>query len=160
MIVYHGSVMEVRKPLVKIGRSNLDFGQGFYVTDIKEQAVRWAKRLARQTRSTPVLNQYEFNLGQDRYGYRYLKFTGYNREWLDFIVNSRNGIRPWQDFDIIEGGIANDRVIDTIESYMSELISAEKALDQLSLHSPNNQICILNQALADECLNFISYEQL
>ena len=42
IIVFHGSVVEVDKPLVKLGRKNLDFGQGFYVTDLREQAVRWA----------------------------------------------------------------------------------------------------------------------
>lgn len=30
MKVYHGSIQEVRFPLAKIGRSNLDFDQGFY----------------------------------------------------------------------------------------------------------------------------------
>ena len=34
--VYHGSVVEVRKPLVALGRSNLDFGKGFYLTDLEE----------------------------------------------------------------------------------------------------------------------------
>ena len=36
--VFHGSVVEVDKPLVKLGRKNLDFGQGFYVTDLRDQA--------------------------------------------------------------------------------------------------------------------------
>lgn len=42
MKVYHGSIIEVAHPLVSLGRRNLDFGKGFYVTDIKEQAQRWA----------------------------------------------------------------------------------------------------------------------
>lgn len=44
MKVYHGSTEIVRNPLVGVGRKNLDFGQGFYVTDLKEQAVSWAMR--------------------------------------------------------------------------------------------------------------------
>lgn len=44
--VFHGSIMEVSKPLVALGRPNLDFGQGFYVTDLQQQAERWAKNYA------------------------------------------------------------------------------------------------------------------
>ena len=32
----------VQNPLAKAGRENLDFGKGFYVTNIHEQARRWA----------------------------------------------------------------------------------------------------------------------
>lgn len=34
MIVYHGSYMEISAPDIKHSRTNLDFGRGFYVTDI------------------------------------------------------------------------------------------------------------------------------
>lgn len=44
MKVYHGSKIIVKEPLVGVGRQNLDFGQGFYVTDLKEQAVSWVSR--------------------------------------------------------------------------------------------------------------------
>ena len=35
MRVYHGSTMVVEHPLVHVGRRGLDFGLGFYVTDIR-----------------------------------------------------------------------------------------------------------------------------
>ena len=47
MRVYHGSTMVVEHPLVHVGRKGLDFGLGFYVTDIRQQAVAWADRMAR-----------------------------------------------------------------------------------------------------------------
>ena len=40
--VYHGSTEVITNPLVHIGRDNLDFGKGFYVTDIRKQAKTWA----------------------------------------------------------------------------------------------------------------------
>jgi hypothetical protein len=46
LIVYHGGTQTVEKPLCKIGQKNLDFGEGFYVTDIHSQAVSWAKNTA------------------------------------------------------------------------------------------------------------------
>ena len=44
MRVYHGSTVIVDAPLVGAGRRNLDFGLGFYVTDLEQQAVSWATR--------------------------------------------------------------------------------------------------------------------
>ena len=42
--VYHGSTHRVEHPLVALGRKNLDFGQGFYVTTYRAQAIPWAMR--------------------------------------------------------------------------------------------------------------------
>lgn len=38
--VYHGSYCKVEKPETAKGRGNLDFGKGFYITDIQEQAKK------------------------------------------------------------------------------------------------------------------------
>lgn len=46
LTVYHGSTYRVEQPLAGVCRPNLDFGVGFYLTDLKEQAVRWALRTA------------------------------------------------------------------------------------------------------------------
>ncbi len=46
MIVYHGSTIEVNNPDMQHSYRNLDFGKGFYVTTVREQAERWAKRKA------------------------------------------------------------------------------------------------------------------
>ena len=90
--VFHGSVVQVDKPLVMLGRKNLDFGQGFYITDIKEQAIRWATRMATRRLSAPVLNVYAFDREKARENYRYLRFEAYDKDWLDFIVASRKGL--------------------------------------------------------------------
>lgn len=68
---------------------------------------------------------------------------------------SRHGERRWSDYDIIEGGIANDRVFNTIELYFNGLIDKGEALKRLSYEQPNNQICLLNQSLIDKYLHFI-----
>lgn len=46
MLVYHGSTVKVTHPVAAACRPNLDFGRGFYLTDIREQAEKWACRLA------------------------------------------------------------------------------------------------------------------
>ena len=42
-------------------RSYKDFGQGFYLTDIEEQAQKMAIRVARIYRKTPTVNVYEID---------------------------------------------------------------------------------------------------
>lgn len=153
--VYHGSAIEVSKPLVALSRPNLDFGQGFYVTDLLQQAVRWAERVATRRLTKPVLNIYEFDMDAAKKEYRYLKFEAYNKAWLDFIVANRKGKMLWKNYDVVEGGVANDNVIDTVEDYMRGRMSAEAALVELSKHQPNNQFCILNQEIIDRCLRFV-----
>jgi hypothetical protein len=158
MKVYHGSIQEIRFPLAKAGRPNLDFGRGFYVTDIRRQAEEWAERIGLRMVETPMLYIYELDMDLVRSKFRVLKFEDYNKEWLDFIVASRSGKTPWVDFDMVEGGVANDRVIDTIEAYMIGNITQEMALGELAKHRPNNQLCLIKQALIDECLRFVSVE--
>lgn len=153
--VYHGSAIEVSKPLVALGRPNLDFGQGFYVTDLRPQAERWASRIASRRFVRPVLNVYEFDLDAAKKGYHYLKFESYDKAWLDFIVANRKGKMLWKDYDVVEGGVANDNVIDTVEDYMRGRMSAGAALVELSKHRPNNQFCILNQEVIDKYLRFV-----
>lgn len=160
LTVYHGSTIQVSFPIARAGRANLDFGQGFYITDIKEQAERWARRIGRQQQEMPLINIYKLDIERIKEEYRYLKFDKYNQRWLDFIVKSRKGENPWAAYDIVEGGVANDRVIDTIEAYMNGMMTVEMALGQLLQHQPNNQFCLLSQSLIDECLHFISVEQL
>ena len=151
---------KVDYPIAKAGRENLDFGQGFYITNIREQAERWAFRIGRQLQESPILNIYELDIERIEKEYRYLKFKKYDQQWLEFIVKSRKGEKPWATYDIVEGGVANDRVIDTVEAYINGMMTVEMALGQLAQHQPNNQFCLLSQLLIDECLHFVSIEQL
>ena len=43
MIVYHGSLDIIKQPDVLHSFTPLDFGRGFYVTTVREQAERWAR---------------------------------------------------------------------------------------------------------------------
>lgn len=155
MKVYHGSIVEVRMPLVSVGRAKLDFGKGFYVTDLEEQAISWASRPFNADKPQ-ILNIYEFDKDKVLTSeVRYLRFDHYDGEWLDFVVANRRGEDLWKAYDIVEGGIANDDVFNTIELYTAELIPREEALKRLQYEKPNNQICILKQSIVDENLHFV-----
>ncbi|MDE7147572.1 MAG: DUF3990 domain-containing protein [Duncaniella sp.] len=66
-----------------------------------------------------------------------------------------DGKTPWVGFDYIEGGVADDRVVNTIRLYMSGFISAGETLNRLQYYKPANQICLLNQELTNLYLNFV-----
>lgn len=58
MKVFHGSTSIVDKPLANIGRNHLDFGKGFYLTTLENQAISWASRPLNQAdNQICVLNQ-------------------------------------------------------------------------------------------------------
>lgn len=157
LTTYHGSTCRVEQPLAKACRPNLDFGVGFYLTDLKEQASRWALRTADIRHETNVwLNVYSLDIEACRNtSYHYLHFTTYDANWLDFVVSCRQGSTIWKEYDIIEGGIADDRVIRTIDLYMRGDYTREEALSRLIHQEPNNQICITNQKVIDEHLHFV-----
>lgn len=154
IIVYHGGTDRIERPLSDAGRANLDFGLGFYVTDMHSQAMEWAKKVADHRHLFPIVNSYELNRDAILSEYRCKVFTDYDGEWLDFIVASRQGQKPWAQYDYIEGGVADDRVIDTINLYMLGLMTRDVALARLSEHRPNNQMCLLSQQLIDKYLIF------
>jgi len=152
MIVYHASTVKVEQPDTKHSRPYLDFGPGFYVTTIQDQAIKYASRFTRRGRKA-VLNIYE--LSDDIRQWKTKEFEKYDEEWLDFVTECRTG-RTIDDYDIIIGGIANDKVFRTVDLYYAGDISKEECLKRLVYETPNNQICIRNQQVLDKCLTFKS----
>ncbi len=160
MELYHGSNAVVEQPLALAGRRNLDFGRGFYVTRLKSQAQKWATLVAsrKKRNSQSIVSIFECNeAGMLSAGYVYKHFPEYDMEWLEFVVACRHGENN-TNYDIVEGGVANDQVIDTVEDYENGRITAEQALDQLKYKKPNNQICFRNQETIDKYLHFVNAE--
>lgn len=54
MKVFHGSTSIVDKPLANIGRNLLDFGKGFYLTTLENQAISWASRPLNQAEQSDL----------------------------------------------------------------------------------------------------------
>ena len=152
VIVYHGGTDIVEVPICRFGRKNLDFGQGFYVTDIRQQALGWAILMADRRKREPVLNRYILKRDDILQDGRCKIFKAYDQDWLEFIVASRRGQDVAGAYDYIEGGVANDRVVDTVNLYMLGLMDIDTALGRLSQHQPNNQMCLLGQEITDKYL--------
>ena len=158
MILFHGSYLPIKKPDISYSRNNVDFGKGFYITPIYEQALSWANRFKRK-HGQSVVSSYEIDMdGLDKQ-ITVLTFDEHTEEWLDFVIGSRRG-EHMGDYDIVIGGVANDRVFDTIQLYFDGLIDKAESIKRLRYDKPNLQYCFRNQMVIDEYLNFISSEVL
>jgi hypothetical protein len=146
MILYHGGLEEIKKPNIETGRSNVDFGKGFYLTDIREQAIRWINRRKMQMkRGIGFLNIYEHtNISS----LNTKEFDGYNEEWLDFVIANRTNNSPEiiGDYDIVVGNVADDEVVVAIDTYIEQLnkgrtseYSKPALLAELKFSRPNSQ---------------------
>ena len=64
-----------------------------------------------------------------------MKFDSYSEEWLDFILNCRSR-RDASDYDIVTGGVANDKVFNTVvELFAKKTGKSVDAALNFSYHS-------------------------
>ncbi|GHV46165.1 hypothetical protein FACS1894204_07220 [Synergistales bacterium] len=161
MILYHGSYLAIEKPNLSFSRRRTDFGKGFYLTPIKEQAANWSRRFLKE-RGRAVISLYSFlqraaveKLPEDL---KILEFDTHSLEWLNFITACRLGQETNEEWDLVIGGVANDKVFDTIQLYFDGLIGAQEAIGRLRYNKPNFQYCFKNQKLIDSYLQYLSCE--
>lgn len=154
MTVWHGGAAAVAAPDLAHSRKAVDFGVGFYVTPILHQAERWCEKRKRRA-GVACLSRYEYD--ETAAGrLKVLAFDSYSEAWLDFIVACR-AEADTSDWDIVIGGVANDRVFDTLEAFFDGFASKAQTIDRLSLQAPNLQICLRTPA-ALSVLKFVGCE--
>lgn len=147
-LVYHGSSVVVKKPVIIIGKTTKDFGYGFYITKIKEQAYRWSTRFG-----AGIINIFKYNESEDL---KILRFVEINDNWLDFITDCRAGLP--HDYDIVEGPMADDKIFRFLRPYLDGEITRTEFLKKAKFNRPTHQICLCtDKALA--CLTFVNYEE-
>jgi len=153
MKFYHTSNVIVSEPNVCHSRKYLDFGLGFYLTPLEQQARDYGQRFIR--RGEPAIMNV-FELSDEIANVKRKVFQAYDSEWLDYVAVCRKGLSHEQ-FDIIEGGIADDQVFDTVDLYLQGIYTREQALDQLQWKKPNYQLCITSQQVIERYLRFVEY---
>lgn len=88
-----------------------------------------------------------------RKNFRVKEFSAYSEEWLEYIVACRSGKYAAQ-YDVVIGGVANDKVFDTIELYFDRLIEKTVAVERLRYEKPNLQICFCSQEAVNQAVKF------
>jgi len=144
MKVYHGSYMPIQEIDLSKCEIGKDFGQGFYVTKIKEQAQFWAERKGLDNGTQGYVTAFEFNENAFQYfKLKTLRFTGYDDNWLDFVTMNRNTAlpQPAHNYDIVEGPVADDRIATRIKKYLKGGISKQQFLEELKFVKETHQIC-------------------
>lgn len=157
MIVYHGSCFEVSSPDTLHSRKAVDFGSGFYVTPIYDQAKKWSEKF-KTRRMQAVVSRYMF----DETAYIELKtlsFDSYSEQWLEFVLKCRSG-KDTSDYDIVIGGAIDDKVFNIVELFFDGLIDKTEAIRRLRYEKPNLQICFRTQTAIDRYLKFEGSELL
>ncbi len=140
MRLYHGSVVEVRKPRLMYARKKTDFGRGFYTTTQAEQAENWTKIKQDRTKAPRrIVSVYEIDdavLSNPELKIR--EFHGVDEAWLNFVVDSRKGVK--HDYDLVFGPVANDKVFTTVNLYESGVLDAPAAIAQLKAYKTYDQL--------------------
>jgi hypothetical protein len=145
MKVYHGSYTRVETIDLSQAEANKDFGKGFYVTNIQKHAERWAERIAREHKATPVVTEFLFyETAYNDSIYKVLRFPQPSRQWVEFVMMNRdpNIPKPAHDYDIVEGPIADDWVTSQIKLYEKGKISMETLIEKLTHREDTHQICL------------------
>ena len=155
MIVYHGSSEVVRQPDILHSYRALDFGKGFYVTSVRGQAERWARRKASLVGGRAIVNQYQMD--DDMTGLRVKRFPDDLAEWIDFVCNCRDGKPDYQDYDLIIGKVANDKVFRVVDMYHSGIWDKERALKEIRAYPYYDQLAFITQRAIDKLLRFEGY---
>ena len=141
MKLYHGTNVDF--DMIDLTKSNKykDFGQGFYLTDIRSQAEELAAKKSRLFGGYPIIQEYEFDesllSGAEL---KVLKFEKPSTEWAEFIFKNRNRDNDFtHDYDIVIGPIANDGVAYLLGRYEEGTLTIEELSDKLDYKKLNSQ---------------------
>lgn len=140
MRLYHGTNVDFKKIDITKSMKNKDFGQGFYLTDIREQAERMAQRRVRLGRGTPIVQEYEFD--EERLNtLNVLTFETASEEWANFIFKNRNNKNGefHHPYDIVIGPIADDGVAYLLGRFSEGTMTLEELAHELEFRHLNKQ---------------------
>lgn len=154
MILFHGSNLEIGTIDLSLSKSYKDFGRGFYLTSICEQAEKMARRTSKFFGGEPVVTSFEAPDDLlNRPNLNIKVFEGLTEEWALFIINNRN--RNFNDvasnacnldckYDVVYGPVGNDDITVLLRQYTRGYVDAaglrdglafKKASDQYSFHT-------------------------
>ncbi|MCL2367296.1 MAG: DUF3990 domain-containing protein [Oscillospiraceae bacterium] len=158
MLLYHGSTVSVESPKIMQSERKLDFGEGFYTTYNREQALRWAERVASRRRSNAqVITEYAFDLESAERALKIIRFNNPDELWLDFVSMNRLGQALPESYDMVIGPVANDMVYTTVLLYEQGFLDKDATIRQLKVQALYNQILFHTEKSLQYC-QYIRHE--
>jgi len=149
MMLYHGSNTKVAEIDLSKCRPYKDFGQGFYLTDIRDQAENMARRVVRLYGGSPRVSAFSFDkVAFVASGLKTISFERPNKDWALFILNNRNKrfvnvadalCNQDNKYDIVTGPVANDDITYLFRMYIGNLIDTNALIRGLEYKSLTTQ---------------------
>ena len=150
--VYHGSCFKFDQIDLNKSHNRRDFGKGFYTTVLMSQSKEWAYRLSlREKKNNYYVYEYLFEK-KDDLNIKY--FDSLNEEWLEFIKENRIKGGLQHQYDVVIGPVADDNTMQTVQLYMSNILTAPEAVEKLKYSKVNNQVSFHSEKSLS-CLRFI-----
>ena len=149
MILFHGSNIEIEEIDLNRCKPYKDFGKGFYLTTLPEQAEKMARRVARIYGGKPCVTIFEFNDAAFSDNHLSIRtFDKPSKEWAVFVINNRN--RAFNDpdnaecnidnkYDVVIGPIANDDLALLFRQFSNGLITVEELVRGMEFKQLTNQ---------------------
>jgi hypothetical protein len=140
MKLYHGSNTIIEQIDLSKCKPYKDFGQGFYLTEIKEQAEQMARRTSAIYGGEPVVTEFEF----DETALNVLSvktFEEPSEEWALFVManRSRNHLQPTHGFDIVIGPVADDTIATLFRNFDDGIIDLPMLVNGLKYKKVSSQ---------------------
>ena len=158
MKVYHGSLVVVEKPKIRVSDRYLDFGYGFYTTMNKEQVIKWtAKQKNRKGTNLGYVSKYDFDIEKAETELKMIRFDKADKEWLDFVFANRKG-QCQEIYDIVIGPVVDDSVYEVVRFYEIGVYDLEETLKRLKVEELYNQV-LFHTEKSLTYLKFIGMEE-
>ena len=140
LTLYHGSNCDFSAIDLSKAKDRRDFGRGFYLTTLRNQAEDWAKVLfARFVGEGMFVYEFEFEMMEDL---SIKQFAGISEDWLNFVRENRIGGGIQHNFDVVRGAVANDRTNRTLALFVDGIYTSKEAMEKLRSNKLNDQFSI------------------
>ena len=147
--------MKVETPNLEFSGKSLDFGNGFYTTVNKEQAVDFARKVAvRKRQKSQFVSVYNFDIEAAESVLDILKFLSPDSLWLDYVFQNRRGMYTGKLYDLVIGPVANDDVYTTLILYEQGILNVEQTLESLKIKNLYNQFVLKTE----KALSFLKFD--
>ena len=150
MRLYHGSNIVIDSINLAMCRPYKDFGRGFYLTDIKEQAEKMAVRVSKIYGGSPIVSTFEIQDDFRKIDGIKVKDFGLEttEEWAKFVMNNRNRTftnvkdtlcNKDNKYDIVIGPVADDNMALLFRQYENEIIDFSTLLKGMIYRKTSSQ---------------------
>ena len=143
MILYHGSNIQITEVDFEKCKPYKDFGKGFYLTEIEEQAHQMSRRTALIYGGEAVVSNFEFDIDAAMNDSSLLvkQFEEPNEEWALFVMANRNreNQHPFHQYDIVIGPVADDTIATLFRNFDDGIIDLSMLVSGLRYKNISSQ---------------------